>query len=407
MFRVPNRVSTRITYMNQRVKPYLLHGGLFLITLITTTMAGAEWMYGRLFIPFEGMVTLGWTEFVAGFQFSLPFLAILTVHEFGHYFTAKANHVRVTLPYYIPLWLGIGQSIGTLGAFIRIQDFINSRRKYFDIGIAGPLAGFVLALVVLWYGFTHLPPPEFIFTIHPEYKKWGLDYGLYAYKNVPEGTVALGDNLLFNFFKTYVGDPARLPHPYEMVHYPYLLAGYLALFFTSLNLIPIGQLDGGHILYGLIGRKWSQRVSPVLFIAFVFYAGLGMHKPTDFAVPTDEAFFTELGYFALYVVFVYLAFSRIAENSEGNPRMNALIITLSVVIAQLVVSWFRPDIEGYSGFLAFGFVLGAAFGHLPPRNGNGRAFGCQTANTGLDCLDCLCVMLQPASFSDFVRYGAR
>lgn len=352
--------------MSPRSKTYLLHGGLFLITLITTTMAGAEWMYGRLFIPFEGMVTLGWAEFMAGFQFSLPFLAILTVHEFGHYFTAKANHVRVTLPYYIPLWLGIGQSIGTLGAFIRIQDFINSRRKYFDIGIAGPLAGFVLALVVLWYGFTHLPPPEFIFTIHPEYKKWGLDYGLYAYKNLPQGTVALGDNLLFSFFKTYVADPARLPHTYEMVHYPYLLAGYLALFFTSLNLIPIGQLDGGHILYGLIGRTWSQRVSLVLFVAFVFYAGLGLHKPTDFAVPTDEAFFNELGYFALYVVFVYLAFSRIAENREGNPRMTALIITLSVVITQLVVSWFRPDIEGYSGFLAFAFVLGRLLGIYHP-----------------------------------------
>ncbi len=362
--------------MSPRSKTYLLHGGLFLITVITTTMAGAEWMYGRLFIPFAGMKTLGWSEFVDGFQFSVPFLAILTVHEFGHYFTARANHVRVSLPYYIPLWLGIGQSIGTLGAFIRIQDFINSRRKYFDIGIAGPLAGFVLALVVLWYAFTHLPPPEFIFTIHPEYKKWGLDYGLYAYKNLPEGgAVGLGDNLLFSFFKTYVADPARVPHPYEMIHYPYLLAGYLALFFTSLNLIPIGQLDGGHILYGLIGRKQLQWISPALFIAFAFYAGLGVYKPSDFAVPTDEAFFSELGYFALYIGFLYLAFSRISENTSssetqpeqtGNPRMTALLITLSVVAAQLVVSWVRPDIEGYSGFLAFVFVLGRLLGiHHP------------------------------------------
>ncbi|KJH69333.1 peptidase M50, partial [Aliterella atlantica CENA595] len=163
--------------MTSRTKTYLLHGGLFLITLITTTMAGAEWMFGRLFIPLEGMKTLGWNEFLAGFQFSIPFLSILTVHEFGHYIVARANRVRVTLPFYIPIWLGIGQGIGTLGAFIRIQDYINSRRKYFDIGVAGPLAGFALALVVLWYGFTHLPPPEYIFTIHPEYQKWGLAYG--------------------------------------------------------------------------------------------------------------------------------------------------------------------------------------------------------------------------------------
>ena len=353
--------------MNPRTRTYLLHGGLFLLTLITTTMAGAEWMFGRLFIPIEGMKTLGWPEFVAGFKFSIPFLAILTVHEFGHYFTAKANQVRVTLPYYIPLWIGIGQSIGTLGAFIRIQDYINSRRKYFDIGIAGPLAGFVLALVVLWYAFSHLPPPEFIFTIHPEYQKWGLEYGKYAYQHLPEGgAVGLGDNLLFTFFKTYVADPARIPHPYEMIHYPYILAGYLALFFTSLNLIPIGQLDGGHILYGLIGRKRFQWVSPVLFIIFVFYAGLGTYKPSDFAVPTDKAFFSELGSFALYIGFLYLAFSRISENAEGGPRLTPLLITLSVVAAQLVVSWVRPDIEGYSGFLVFSFVLGRFLGIYHP-----------------------------------------
>ncbi|WP_420147730.1 site-2 protease family protein [Spirosoma sp.] len=348
--------------MNQRTKTYLLHGGLFLITLVTTTLAGAEWMFGRLFIPFEGMKPLGWSEFVAGLQFSLPFLAILTVHEFGHYFTAKANKVRVTLPFYIPLWLGIGQSIGTLGAFIRIKDYINSRRKYFDIGIAGPLAGFVLALAVLWYAFTHLPPPEFIFTIHPEYQKWGLDYGNYAYQNLPEGgAVGLGDNLLFYFFKTYVADPARVPHAYEMIHYPYVLAGYLALFFTSLNLIPIGQLDGGHILYGLIGRKRFQWVAPTLFIVFAFYAGLGQFKPSDFAVSSDEAFFSELGSFGLYVFVLFLAFSRISEN-----RITSLLVTLSVVTAQLIVSWIRPDLEGYSGFMIFVLVLGRFLGVYHP-----------------------------------------
>ncbi|MFD2569536.1 site-2 protease family protein [Spirosoma soli] len=348
--------------MNQRVKTYLLHGGLFLITFITTTMAGAEWMFGRLFIPIEGMKTLGWPEFVAGMQFSVPFLAILTVHEFGHYFTAKANRVRVTLPFYIPLWLGIGQSIGTLGAFIRIQDYINSRRKYFDIGIAGPLAGFVLALVVLWYGFTHLPPPEFIFTIHPEYQKWGLDYAKYAYQNMPAGgAIGLGDNLLFSFFKNYVADPARVPHPYAMVHYPYVMAGYLALFFTSLNLIPIGQLDGGHILYALIGRKQFQWVAPALFILFAFYAGLGFFTTADFAVPSDEAFFTELGNFALYVGFLYLAFSRISDQ-----RMTALLIALSIAATQLLVSWLRPDVEGYPNFLVFVFVVGRILGIYHP-----------------------------------------
>jgi membrane-associated protease RseP (regulator of RpoE activity) len=348
--------------MNQQLKTYLLHGGLFLLTLVTTTMAGAEWMYGRLFIPIPGMQTLGWDEFLAGLNFSIPFLAILTVHEFGHYIVARINKVRVTLPYYIPLWLGIGESIGTLGAFIRIKDYINSRRKYFDIGIAGPLAGFVLALIVLWYGFTHLPPADYIFTIHPEYKKWGLDYGKYAYQKLPEGgIIAMGDNLLFSFFKQYVADPSLLPHPYEMIHYPYLLAGYLALFFTSLNLIPIGQLDGGHILYALIGKERFRWVAPALFIVFAFYAGLGTFKPADFAVPTDEAFFGELGSFGLYIFFMYLAFTRISEQ-----RMTSLMIALSVVALQLVVSTLQPNWDGYSGFLVFVFVLGRFLGIYHP-----------------------------------------
>lgn len=325
-------------------------------------MAGAEWMFGRLFIPLEGMKTLGWNEFLAGFQFSIPFLSILTVHEFGHYIVARANRVRVTLPFYIPIWLGIGQGIGTLGAFIRIQDYINSRRKYFDIGVAGPLAGFALALVVLWYGFTHLPPPEYIFTIHPEYQKWGLAYGQFAYENQPPGqNIGLGDTLLFSFFKTYVADPMRVPHPYEMVHYPYLLAGYLALFFTALNLIPIGQLDGGHILYALIGRERFRWVAPALFILFAFYAGLGSFRPTDFAIATDEGFYEKLGYFGLYIFMLYLAFSRISEN-----RLTVLLITLSVVVAQLALSWWQPAWEGYSGFLVFVFVLGRLLGIYHP-----------------------------------------
>lgn len=348
--------------MNPRTKKYLIHIGLFLLTLITTTMAGAEWIYGRFFIPVEGLQTMGWSEFLAGLQFSIPFLAILTVHEFGHYFVAKANRVRVTLPYYIPLWLGVGQSIGTLGAFIRIQDYINSRRKYFDIGIAGPLAGFVLALLVLWYGFTHLPPVDYIFTIHPEYKKWGLRYAEYAYLNLPRGaSVGVGNTPLFWFFKTYVADPTLLPHPNEMMHYPCLLAGYLALFFTSLNLIPIGQLDGGHILYALIGRERFQWVSPALFIVFIFYAGLGLFKPVDFAVASDDVFLNQLLYLAGYVFFLYICFSRISTN-----QMTSLLIALSVVAAQFLVSWQRPEWEGYSGFLVFAFVLGRVLGVYHP-----------------------------------------
>lgn len=323
---------------------YTIHIILFLITLATTTAAGAEWIYGLNFIPPEWYTdaktiaqyklrSLGWQEFWVGLNFSIPFLTVLTVHEFGHYFTAKANRVRVTLPYYIPFWFALQQSIGTMGAFIRIQDHINSRRKYFDIGLAGPLAGFVVALGLLWYGFTHLPTIDYIFQIHPDYKKYGLRYGEYVTMNLSKGgvsAVAFGDNLLFWFFKTYVADASRLPHPFEMVHYPYLLAGYLSLFFTALNLIPIGQLDGGHVLYALIGRKRFNIVAPVLFTAFVFYAGLGFFRISDFATGSDAAFASQLWSLALYVGAVFLAFSRI-----NDQPITALLMALSVIFGQL------------------------------------------------------------------------
>jgi membrane-associated protease RseP (regulator of RpoE activity) len=139
------------------------------------------------------------------------------------------------------------------------------------------------------------------------------------------------------------------------------MAGYMGLFFTSLNLIPIGQLDGGHILYALIGRKRFQWVAPTLFILFVFYAGLGLFKPEDFAVPTDQAFFEMLGEFALYIGFVVLACSRISES-----RMTSLLVALSIIVVQLVLTWIWPMLEGYAGFVAFAFILGRVLGVYHP-----------------------------------------
>lgn len=314
---------------------------------------------------------MGWREFLVGLNFSIPFLTVLTVHEFGHYFVARANQVRVTLPYYIPFWFG--QSIGTMGAFIRIQDYISSRRKYFDIGVAGPVAGFVVAVVLLWYGFTHLPPIDYIFTIHPEYRKYGLRYGEFVSMNVAKGNgsaLAFGDNLLFWFFKTYVADQSLLPHPYEMVHYPYLLAGYLSLFFTSLNLIPIGQLDGGHVLYALIGRRKFNALAPVLFIGFVFYAGLGAFRTADFATSTDAEFQELMLNLLLYIAALFLAFSRI-----NDQPITALLIALSVVVGQFAVTFVFPQAEGYIGFMVFAVVLGRFLGVYHPETEENEPLG--------------------------------
>ena len=172
---------------------------------------------------------------------------------------------------------------GTLGALIRLKSRVSTKQQNFDIGIAGPLAGFVVALGVLWYGFATLPPPEYIFTFHPQYESFGLDYANHVYTPdfIQQGTVdvIIGKNLLFLFFEKFVGDPARVPNVHEIIHYPYLFAGFLSLIFTSINLLPIGQLDGGHVLYGLLGFRGHRRVASVVFIVFLFYAGLGVVVP--------------------------------------------------------------------------------------------------------------------------------
>jgi len=341
--------------MSSKTKQRLLHVALFLITLTTTTLAGAEWQFGRFL--FSDSYPMTWDYFVEGFAFSAPLLGFLTVHEFGHYFISKMHRVRATLPYYIPLWLGFlpgALSIGTGGAVIRIKDPVNSRKKYFDIGIAGPLAGFVVALGVLYYGFTHLPPPEYIFEIHPEYQEYGLDYAEHVYQD-EAGYLRLGSSLLFEFFKNYVAtDPRRVPNDYEIIHYPWLLAGYLALFFTALNLIPIGQLDGGHILYGLLGNRLHRIISPTLFIAFIFYAGLGVINPY---IPTDEL----LWEIPLYLGFLYVIFARMTPSLQTN-----FLIALSVFSAQFLIASFAPTLYGYPGWLVFGFLLGRVLGVYHP-----------------------------------------
>jgi membrane-associated protease RseP (regulator of RpoE activity) len=344
--------------MNQQ-RTHLLQIFLFIITFISATLSGAEWIYGKTF--FFGENTLGWPEFFEGLKYSVPFLGVLTIHEFGHYFTAKKHKTDVTLPYYIPLWLGsLSSTFGTLGAFIRIKERLNSRIKYFDIGIAGPLAGFVAALFVLWYGFTHLPPLDYIFELFPVFKQYGNEYGKFLETSPEYMSIKLGDSLLFNFFEQNVST-GELPHPYLYTNYPIIFAGYLSLFFTALNLFPIGQLDGGHILYGLIGDRAFNIVSPMLFTCFIFYAGLGYFNAYEFTTQDTQMFFILIGKFAAFILFNYYCFSRITDN----PMTNWLI-ALSIVSLQLLISYFFPTIEGYSGFLAFGFMLGRFLGVYHP-----------------------------------------
>lgn len=337
-------------------KRYIIQGALFIITIITTTLSGAELMFGKsIFFSEEHRLTF--QHFFGGFHYSIPFLAFLTFHEFGHYIAARLYHIKVSLPYYIPMWLGpLTFNIGSMGAVIRLEGLTKSRKEFFDIGIAGPLAGFVVALGVLFYGFSHLPPPEHIYSIHPDFEQYGLDYPEYVYSDTSTISLTIGTNLIFEFMKKYVApSPELVPPPQEIMHYPYLLAGYLALFFTALNLIPIGQLDGGHILYGLFGIDKSRKISAIVFVALVFYAGLGIVSPHE----SSEDLMLKIPF---YLLFLYYAFYNIFKDLN-----NKIILVLGVFAIQYVITWLFPGTTGYSGWLLIAFIIGRFLGVYHPQ----------------------------------------
>jgi membrane-associated protease RseP (regulator of RpoE activity) len=210
---------------------------LFLITVLTTMMAGTI-LLGKDYLTDFSKIFYGW-------KYSLAILTILTAHEFGHYLSAKYHGINATLPYYIPLPLP-GFHFGTLGAFIRMKSPIRNRRALLDVGAAGPIAGFVMSLFFLILGYSLLPDRQgiiaFIETIHP-------------FNITGEGTIniVLGKSLLFSFFNDIIGH-GRLPMN-EIYHFPFIFAGWIGFLVTAINLIPIGQLDGGHILYALVQKR--------------------------------------------------------------------------------------------------------------------------------------------------------
>jgi membrane-associated protease RseP (regulator of RpoE activity) len=335
--------------MNPKTRTALIHGGLFVLTFITTTLAGAEWVYSKSVLA-PGYT---WSDFASGLPYSVPFLLILTAHEFGHYFTAVYYRVKTSLPYYIPL-PPLPLMLGTLGAVIRIKSHIYSKKQHFDIGIAGPLAGFVVAMGLLFYGYTHLPAPDYIYQFHPEYEQYGLDYAAHVYSanHLPPGTIdiIIGKNLLLLFFENFVADPARVPNAHELIHYPLLFAGFLSLVFTSINLLPIGQLDGGHVLYGLLGFKNHRRVASGVFVIFLFYAGLGYISP---ALPMKDLLWQG----PLFIGFLYL--------SLGGLRLSwkdTLMVAVIIFSAQYFLTTWFPKVQGYSGWLLFAFIIGRFLG---------------------------------------------
>ena len=382
--------------MDKKNRTIIIQLTLVVITFITTTLAGAEWIYGGTFI--YGPNPMGWDEFWGGMKYSIPFLLILSVHEFGHYFTARYHDVKVSLPFYLPFWVGFigGPSIGTMGAFIQLKEKVVSLTKTFDIGIAGPLAGFVVAILVIIYGFTHLPPKEDIYSIHPHYELFGDNYEDYVYDidtfflktdlakidskaasyyeadtiwigPSKQVAISMGSNLIFEFAKKYIvsdEDQERIPNANEIFHNPYLLAGFLALLFTAINLLPIGQLDGGHVLYGLLGEEKHRIISTMVFIALLIYSGLGtgvfgVFNPFDLSQDM-------LDIIIAVVAYAFFLFYLLGKTNYSNQLK--LVISLAIIAFQELLLLSFPGIQGYGGWMLFAFIVGRYLGVHHPKS---------------------------------------
>lgn len=214
-----------------------IHAVLFIATVASTLFAGAvQQGVNPLSTP------SGW---VLGIPFSFTLLAILLTHEMGHYLTSRWHRVDATLPYFIPA----PSFIGTFGAFIRMRSPIMEKRALLDIGASGPIAGFVISIAAVVAGL--------------------------RYSNVVQsqdlGGIGLGAPLVFQLISNWVIGP--VPEGYDVVLHPVAFAGWIGLFVTALNLIPIGQLDGGHVVFAILERYHraiSLSMIPILIAMGIF-----------------------------------------------------------------------------------------------------------------------------------------
>jgi hypothetical protein len=225
---------------------------LFVITVVSCFLVGLTWSINYVYADeiVKGFVgTIGLEEFmnpeVIGLSamYAVVLIGILLAHEMGHYLTCRYYGISATLPFFIPF--PPPSPIGTMGAFIKIKSPITRKHQLFDVGVAGPLAGFVLAVPALVYGLSMskaVPPiPE-------------------------EGSIIFGEPLLFKLLSDSMFRGA--PENFDLILHPVAFAGWIGALVTALNLFPIGQLDGGHVVYALFGKRSKRFAKPVL-VAFL------------------------------------------------------------------------------------------------------------------------------------------
>ncbi len=222
------------------------------------------------------ILTVASTLIVGGPAYSFAIILILLGHEMGHYLTSRRYGIRATLPFFLPFPL---PPFGTLGAVIRMESTVSTRKALFDTGVAGPLTSLLLSIpaIVIGLRLSELIPAS----------------------QVKEGVLRLADPPLFSLIQRLV--LGEISENYEILLHPIGFAGWVGLFVTALNLLPIGQLDGGHIAYALFGRK-SRLISLIAIAAMAFI--------TIFYNP---------GWFLLLILMILFGFRHPAPMDDQTP----------------------------------------------------------------------------------------
>jgi membrane-associated protease RseP (regulator of RpoE activity) len=264
---------------------------LFTLTVLSVFFAGGLWCQS---LPVDG----GWIDWVggalAGWPFAVPLLSILLVHELGHFVAARIHRVEASLPYFIPA--PFLSPFGTMGAVIAMRGRIRSRDALLDIGASGPLAGLVVALPVLAIGI-HAS------TIEPLSRPYLLE----------------GQSLLYLAMKRVFAGP--IPDGHDLTLSPIALAGWTGLLVTMLNLVPVGQLDGGHVAYALFGPRQNHyarvaHLSLLLVALFNLVRFVGPHLVAGHS----EALGAAIGNSTFWLVwFGLLALMRRLAGGENHP----------------------------------------------------------------------------------------
>lgn len=282
---------TTITGFEPEQPKYKLNIILFLATIVTTLIAGCFWANVN---PFTHPL-----QIYRGAPFSFSLMLVLAAHELGHYAMSRRYGLQASLPYFIPIPHPL---LGTLGAFIKMKSRFTNRKALFDIGAAGPITGFIVSTAAIIVGLK-------LSTI-------------VNFQDIEGESIIFGESLFFSLLSRVV--LGNLPEGYDILLHPIGLAGWFGLLVTVLNLIPIGQSDGGHIAFALFGQKQE------IFSKAVF-AGL-----------LPIGFFLWLGWLFMGVLLVVLSRFKHPPPVDATSPLDTKRKMLSIVMLLMLLLCFTP-----------------------------------------------------------------